>query len=1050
MSKFANVVDLEKHRESLVAAYDPDRFRITVCGGTGCNAQGAMELISALQAAVAKHGLADAVDVKVTGCHGFCEKGPIVVVRPANTFYVQVKAKDADELVETTLKKGLVVERLLYRDPASGKVIVREQDVPFYAKQTRVILAENGHLDPTSIDDYLLRGGYAALGKVLHSMTPEEVIGTVQKSGLRGRGGAGFPTATKWDICRKQAGPDKYVICNADEGDPGAYMNRSEIEGNPHMIIEGMLIAAYAIGANKAYIYCRAEYPLAIEQLTKGIAAAKAHGLMGENILDSGFNLEMVIKQGAGAFVCGEETALIHSIEGKRGMPRPRPPFPAVAGLFGKPTVINNVETLANLPLIIKKGPEWFSGIGSEKCKGTKVFSLVGCVNNTGLVEVPFGTTLRYIVENIGGGTPRGRKFKAAQMGGPSGGCIPASHLDTPIDYESLQSLGAIVGSGGLVVMDDSTCMVDLAKYFMEFIQNESCGKCIPCREGTRQMLEILQAITRPRRKEDAADALTRFQGIMKLKTLGETIKITSLCGLGQTAPNPVLSTMRWFREEYEAHVFERRCPSGGCKDLSGVTCQNACPVGTETWRYVAHVAREEYSEAYRIIRQANPLPSVCARVCHHPCEKSCRASTTGGEPIALRTLKRFVVDRVDPGSYKPPFAAARPNATRIAVVGGGPSGLAAAHGLSLLGHKVTLFEREKVLGGMLTGAIPAYRMPRDILQKEIDSLLNANIDVQFGRVMGRDFTPEDLLKAGYKAVYLALGSHKSKTLGLEGEDALGIIPGIVFLKSHNLHNESLAKGRVGIIGGGNSAMDAARVAFRQKGVKGVTMFYRRSRDEMPAYAEEIHAGLAEGVKIEELVAPVAVVSKDGKLTGMRFIRNVLSDSDASGRRKPVPVAGSEFDVPLDTLVVAISEEPEAADLTGLATTKWGTLAVNPESYATNVPGIFGGGDVVGGPGTVIEAIAAGKNVAVMIDRYVKGKLLKMLPTVKLPTVFVEPVTTGDEEAHEQPARVTVPELSVEQRIGGFAEVELCIGEDAALCEARRCLRCDLDFTQPV
>jgi NADH-quinone oxidoreductase subunit F len=1052
MRRFANVTELEKYREELVQAYDPNRTRITVCGGTGCNAQGSIKLVDALREAVERHGLAATVEVKVTGCHGFCEKGPVVVVRPANTFYVQVKAEDADELVRVTLKEGGIVERLLYTDPASGSRVVREQDVPFYAKQTRVILAENGHLDPTSIDDYLLHSGYAALGKVLGSMSPEAVIAEIKTAGLRGRGGAGFPTGVKWELCRKQEGDEKYVICNADEGDPGAYMNRSELEGNPHLILEGMIIGAYAIGASKAYIYCRAEYPLAIQQLLRGIAQATECGLLGKNILGSDFSLEIVIKQGAGAFVCGEETALMHSIEGKRGMPRPRPPFPAQSGVFGKPSNINNVETWANVPLIINRGAAWFAGIGSEKSKGTKVFSLVGCVNNTGLVEVPFGTSLRTIIEDIGGGTPRGRKFKAAQMGGPSGGCIPAAHIDTPVDYESLQSLGAIVGSGGMVVMDDSTCMVDLAKFFMEFIGSESCGKCIPCREGTRRMKEILDALTRPRRKEHDVDALLRMQGLMGLKDLAETIKATSLCGLGQTAPNPVLSTLRFFRDEYEAHLYDRRCPAGACKELVGAACQNGCPVGTEVWRYVAHVSRGEYTDAYRVIRDANPFPSACARVCNHPCETVCRAGAAGGgEPIAIRTLKRFVVDNVPASTYKPVPRPSGPRSAKIAVIGAGPAGLTAGHCLSLLGHKVTVFEREAVPGGMLMAAIPAYRLPRERLSAEINSLLNENVELKLNQALGRDFTVEGLLADGYKAVYVALGSHQSKRLELPGEDVAGIIPGIAFLKAHNLDGRSLARGRVGIIGGGNSAMDAARVAFRQDGVDSVTMFYRRTREEMPAYEEEIEAGLAEGISLEELVAPVAVRSENGKLAGMRFVRNRLSAPDASGRRKPEPIPGSEFDVDLDILIVAISESPETADLAGLALTKWGTLGANPESYLTSRKGVFAGGDVTTGPSTVIGAIAAGKQAAVMIDRYVTGKLLKVLPKVKLPSVFIEPAGDLEDEGTAQPAaRVAMPHLPVAERAKSFAEVEIGITEVAACGEARRCMRCDLDFTQPL
>jgi NADH-quinone oxidoreductase subunit F len=876
-----------------------------------------------------------------------------------------------------------------------------------------------------------------------------EVVDEIKKSSLRGRGGAGFPTGTKWEICAKQPGPDKYVICNADEGDPGAYMNRSEIEGNPHLILEGMMIGAYAIGARKAYIYCRAEYPLAIEQLDKAIESARACGFLGNNIMDSGFSLDVVIKKGAGAFVCGEETALIHSIEGRRGMPRPRPPYPAQAGLFGKPTNINNVETWANIPMIINKGAAWFSGIGSEKSKGTKVFSLVGCVNSTGLVEVPFGTSLRTIIEDIGGGIPAGRKFKAAQIGGPSGGCVPASQFDIPVDYESLKSIGAIVGSGGLVVLDDSTCMVDLAKYFMEFIGNESCGKCIPCREGTKRMLEILQAICRPRRKENNHDALDRMQGILSLQKLAETIKSTSLCGLGQTAPNPVLSTLRWFRDEYEAHVFERRCPAGACKELVGAPCQNGCPVGTEVWRYVAHISRGEYEDAYRTIRTANPFPSACARVCHHPCESLCRAGVTGGEPIAIRTLKRFVVENVDPSVAAPVLPVALHDAARIAVVGAGPAGLSAAHYLSLLGHRVTLFEREAIPGGMLVCAIPSYRLPREVLRKEIDSLLNRNIEVKYGSELGRDFTVDGLLSDGFKAVYLATGSHKSKLLEVPGENVKGVIPGVQFLKAHNLHAKELATGRVGIVGGGNSAMDAARVALRQEGVTSVTVFYRRTRAEMPAYAEEISAGLAEGITIEELVAPVEVLAKGGKLRGMRLIRNRLGERDKSGRQRPEPVKGSEFEVELDTLVAAISEEPENAGLDGLKLTKWNSISVNTESYATSRPGVFAGGDLVTGPSTVIGAVAAGKQAAMMMDRYVKGKLMKMLPQTILPTFYVEPVNLIDEDATPT-ARIHAPELPAEERRKSYAEVEMCVKAEDARSEACRCLRCDLEFTRPV
>lgn len=1026
---------------------------IYIGAGTCGLGAGAAKTIAAV-----KEFLADQkkdAEVVEVGCNGMCSDEPIVDIQipgKARVSFGTVTSEKVAGLLEAVLLKNRIPADLVlgqYRSQTAeawdGVAYLDEH--PFLSRQVRVVLASSGIIDPTNIYEYIARGGYSSIAKVLRTMTPDEVCNLVEKSGLRGRGGGGFLTGIKWKFARNAVADQKYLICNADEGDPGAFMDRAVAESDPHRLLEGMLIAAYAIGATKAYIYIRAEYPLAIERLNTAFEQAAACGLIGYNILNSGVDFSIKMKMGAGAFVCGEETALIHSIEGKRGMPRPRPPFPAVQGLFGKPTVINNVETLANLPVILDRGAEWFAAMGTQGSKGTKVFALSGMVRRTGLVEIPMGTSLREVVFDIGGGIPNNKKCKAVQIGGPSGGCVPEAHMDLPTDYEKLKQFGTIMGSGGLVVVDESTCMVDFAKYFMEFIQNESCGKCIPCREGTKRMLEILEAICRPRHKESELDALTRVQGIMNLQKLAETIRSTSLCGLGQSAPNPVLSTLKWFREEYEAHMFERRCPAQSCKELVGAPCQNGCPIGTEAWRYVAHIARGEYEDAYKVIREVNPFPSVCARVCHHPCEQVCRAGATGGEPIAIRSLKRFVVDTVVPPA-RPAVPPAKPNAARIAVIGAGPAGLTAANSLATLGHKVTVFERESLAGGMLQAGIPEYRLPREKLRREIESLMNPNMEMRFGQALGRDFTLEKLLADGYKAVFIATGSHRSKKLEVPGEDVEGVIPGIKFLKAYNLEGRSLARGHVGIVGGGNSAMDAARVAIRQPGVESVTVFYRRTRGEMPAYKEEVEAGLAEGIKLEELITPIAVHSRDGKLTGLRCLRNELGAPDASGRRRPVPIKGSEFDVKLDTLIAAISEEPETAGLEDLGKTSWGTLTVNEESLATSRPGVFAGGDVVSGPSTVIAAIAVGKQAAAMIDRYVSGKLMKILPKVKLPTVYVEPFTDVDEETGEI-YRLELPLLPVAQRKKCFAEVELCPTEEEALKEARRCARCDLEFTQP-
>ena len=575
--------NLEELRRRSLAEQGLITHRVRVCLGTGCVAKGAAKVFERFRQAAEEFGEESlVVQTKCTGCHGFCERGPIVVVDPGDVFYPGVKEEDVPEIWRETAIGGRLVERLLYKNEETGKVATRCEEIPFYRAQQRIVLAYNGVLDPTRIEEYLAAGGYAALAKALTSMQPEEVLEEVSRSGLRGRGGGGFFTGRKWRSARNAPGRPKYVIANGDEGDPGAFMDRSLMEGAPHTVIEGMIIGGYAIGSSQGYLYVRNEYPLAVQHLTLAIGQARELGLLGENILGSGFDFDIEVRQGAGAFVCGEETALIASIEGERGMPRPRPPFPAQSGLYGKPTNINNVETWANVPRVIEEGGEAYATIGTETSKGTKIFALAGRVRNTGLVEVPMGATLRRIVFDIGGGIPEGREFKAAQMGGPSGGCVPGEHLDLPIDYDSLKGIGAIMGSGGMIVMDESTCMVDIARFFTEFVQSESCGKCVPCRIGTKRMLEILTRICGGEGEDGDVDRLAR---------LGGTVQASSLCGLGQTAPNPVLSTIRYFGGEYDAHVGERRCPAGACLALvtyrilsdqctgCGV-CLKACPAG--------------------------------------------------------------------------------------------------------------------------------------------------------------------------------------------------------------------------------------------------------------------------------------------------------------------------------------------------------------------------------------------------------------------------------------------------------------------------------------
>ena len=584
LTRLASAGALEALRADLTRRRDPRRLRVRICM-TGCRAQGAEEVLKAFEAEIARRGLGERVDLLATGCHGFCAQAPVLVVDPHDFFYGKVTPADVSEIVESSLLADRPVERLLYTDPASGVKVQKAAEIPFYKEQVKIVLRNCGLIDPRDIRQYIERDGYAAAAKALTSLSPEQVIEQVSLAGLRGRGGAGFPTGRKWSLARASQSAVKYLVCNADEGDPGAFMDRAVLEGDPHSVLEGMILAAYAIGATEGVVYVRAEYPIAVEHLKIAIADAQALGLLGSDILGTGFCFNIKIRKGSGAFVCGEETALMASIEGRRGMPRPRPPFPAQAGIWGRPTCINNVETLANIPPILLKGGAWYSGIGTEKSKGTKVFALAGKVNNTGLVEVPMGIPLRKVVFDIGGGIPEGLAFKAVQTGGPSGGCIPRAFLDQPVDYESLAAVGSIMGSGGMIVADERTCVVDFSRFFLEFIQEESCGKCVPCRIGTKRMLEIL---------EDICAGRGRAEDLDTLQELASAIKDTALCGLGQTAPNPVLTTMKYFGEEYRAHIAEGKCPALVCKSLirydiladkctGCMACLKACPADAVT-----------------------------------------------------------------------------------------------------------------------------------------------------------------------------------------------------------------------------------------------------------------------------------------------------------------------------------------------------------------------------------------------------------------------------------------------------------------------------------
>ncbi|MDH5384560.1 MAG: FAD-dependent oxidoreductase [Candidatus Aminicenantes bacterium] len=1016
---------------------DKYRLHLMICAGTACVSNKSFKVKEVLEEELRKQELEKEVLIVMTGCNGFCAVGPVMVVMPDGIFYHSVTEDVIPHLVEEHFLKGRPVKNLMFTPEKEEIVIPKMMDIGFFARQTLIALRNRGMIDPEKIDEYIARDGYKALAKALTEMTPEDIIKEVKESGLRGRGGGGFPTGLKWELCRRQPGSVKYIVCNADEGDPGAYMDRSLVEADPHSILEGMLIGARAIGAPEGYVYIRNEYPLAMNRLKIAIGQARDYGLIGQNIFDSDFSFDIHIKQGSGAFVCGEETSLIASIEGRPPEPRQRPPYPVESGLWGKPTTINNVETWATIPPIIDRGAKWFSSIGTTLSKGTKVFSLVGKINNTGLVEVPMGITLKEIIYDIGGGIPKGKKFKAVQTGGPSGGCIPASLMNLPVDYEKLTEAGSIMGSGGMIVMDEDTCVVDVSKYFIEFTNDESCGKCASCREGSAVLLEVLQKICRGEGEDSDLEILEDFSN---------AIKDASMCGLGQTLPNPVLSTLKYFRDEYIQHTKYKRCPALVCKGIISSACQHTCPISQDVPSYIGLLAQGKFEEAVKVVLKENPLPLVCGRVCDAPCEGKCVAGEWD-DPIAIRSLKRFLADYEVKNDIRLEQKPKTEREERIAVVGSGPGGLTCAYYLALEGYKVTVFESHSIPGGMLALGIPEFRLPKDMLEYEINRIKKLGVEIRTNTTVGKDIQL-DQLKEEYKAVFVAIGAHKGLKMKIPNEESEGVLDAVEFLRDFNLGRKVEIGDKVTVVGGGNSAIDAARVAKRLG--KDTRIFYRRTKAEMPAIPSEIEEAILEGIDIQYLVTPIGVQSNNDKIKGIECIRMKLGDVDESGRRRPVPIEGSEFKVDVDTLILAISQEPDISLIVGengLKVSAWSTLEVDPETLHTNVEGIFAGGDVVSGPNTVTGAMAHGKRAAQMIDKYVRGEKLEVKYKVTRPAVHVEALHLSDEEIKSL-KRPEMPSIPIDQRIESFKEVELGFSEGDAMIEAKRCLRCDLEVKE--
>ncbi len=1032
-------------KEAGLAKLLPGKPRIGVGMGTCGSGNGAEGVLHAFADGIDSRGLD--VHLARIGCFGFCAQEPLVniwipgkpkvVLRQVQPDHVK---SILDDLAAGTIPSELALCKIEDWDHITGHIkygtgfpeIPSWRDVPFFRGQKKIVLRNCGLISADDIEEYVAVGGYQSLYKVLIENTPDLFIEQIKASKLRGRGGAGYPTGLKWEYLRKADADRKFVVCNADEGDPGAYMNRNEIESDPHSLLEGMIIGGYLMGSHEGIIYIRAEYPLAVHRLKRAIAQAKEYGVLGENILGRDFNFDIQLVEGAGAFVCGEETALIASLEGRAGRPRPRPPFPAQKGLWGKPTNINNVETWYNIAPIIARGPAWFTETGSAKSAGTKVFSLVGKINNTGLVEMPLGTPLTTFVYDIGEGASNGRQVKAVQTGGPSGGCIPQEMFDTPVDYETLAKLGSIMGSGGMVVMDEDNCMVDVARYFIEFTHSESCGKCIPCRVGLDKALRILKGFTEGKGSEADLESLDE---------LGRMIRDMSLCGLGQTAPNPVLTTMRHFRHEFEDHMRAKRCRAGVCEHLALSPCENSCPLHMNIPRFLELYKENRLEDAFLAVVMDNPLPGSTGRVCQHPCDDRCRRKNID-DAVNARDVHRSIADQIYNSDQYPAIIERvkaqklAPTGKKVAVVGAGPTGLTCAFYLSLVGHAVTIYESNPGAGGMLRYALPEYRLPQHVLENELRLIESMGVKFIFNTAVGFDISLNELDEQ-YDSVFLSIGTWKEAWVYLPGTELKGVMPALLFLEAISKKEPVPLGKKVVVIGGGNAAIDSARTAARMGA--DVTVVYRRERKDMPAIEEEIEAAEAEGVNIAYLAAPHRIVGVHGAVKALEAVKTKLGEFDASGRRKPVPT-DEILSFKCDTVILAVGEKVDMdfAKASGLTLKESGTVEVDRFTLETSRSKFYAGGDVITGASNVSNAMGLGKKAAREIDQVLMGKNRCAGIAPHLSYSQTPPAETSDCPRH-------IPgQLPAKKRAKTFDEVSIGLTVVQTLEEANRCLRCDI------
>lgn len=986
--------------------------RITVHMGTCGIASGAQKVLDVLLAEMSKCGRSD-IFVAKSGCIGLCSQEPLVTLEALGKEPVIYRRVDPQKMRkifrghilngqiqdDLALACGAIDDEGISAGPDSGDGIPHVSQLPFFALQKSLVLRNKGLIDPERIEDYIWRDGYQAMAKAFLEMTPSEIISEVKASGLRDRSRKGFPTGIKWEFCASSKGDLKYVLCHADEGDPGGSMDRSLLEADPHGVVEGLIIAAKAIHSHQGYIYCRAEHELALKTLNLAVQQAYEYGLLGKNILGSEFDFDLEVCLRPNAPICGR----IH------------PPFPTPSGLWEKPLVDGNVETYANIPHILLQGGEKYAGTGTESSKGTKVFPLAGKVSSIGLVEVPMGTTLGQIIFEIGGGISSGKRFKAVQFGGPFGGCIPGEYLNTPTDYEAITKTGAVMGSGGMTVMDEDTCMVDIARSFLHFCQDESCGKLESCRTRTERMDGILRRICKGEGRQG---------DIELLEDLARQVKETALCDLGQAAPISILSTIRHFREEYREHIDGKHCPAAVCSALFKSPCQHICPVGMDIPAHIAFVLAGCIDDAYKVLKQTNPFPGVCAWVCGLPCQEGCRRAQLD-EPVAIMNLERFVTERAERPKVAPLPTTRK---ERIAIIGAGPSGLTAALELKKRGYAVRVFEELPEAGGMLRWGIPAYRLPREELDREIHDILDTGIELQTRVRIGRDITFEDLEK-DFQMIYLAVGAQKSLPLTIPGQEAGGVLGAVEFLRDYHLGRDVKVGKHVAVIGGGTLAIDAARTAIRL-GAKKVTIYYERERKDMPAREREVRAAEQEGAEIMCLVAPVRIITQYGKATKLELTQMRLDKYDRFGRRLPKPILGAEFREKAEMVISAIGRE---ADL-GFLPKESGIeldqpfIKVDKDLRTTNAK-VWAGGEAVTGPSMVVDVIKAGQCAARAIDEAIRLANGEKLWVVQ-----------------KEEGMVAIPseEIPPELRRKDLSEKGLSDTKEMALAEASRCMRCDL------